>query len=71
MPGLNGKQCLIKLKKMPALKNIPVIVNSTSIDIHGRRNLMDLGAFYFLVKSFSYQKPEEELSLITADLIKG
>ncbi len=70
MPGLNGRQCLLELKKTPALKHIPVIIYSTSSDIFERQKFMDLGAFYFLIKSFSFQKLKEELLVITAALIE-
>ena len=70
MPGLNGRQCLIELKKMPASKDIPVIVYSTSINIHEQQQLIALGASYFLVKSFSFQQLKEELSVVTTALVK-
>ena len=70
MPGLNGRQCLIELKKMPAIKDIPVIVYSTSINIHEQQQLIALGASYFLVKSFSFQQLKEELSVVTNALVK-
>lgn len=70
MPGLSGKQCLIELKKMPAHNHIPIIVYSTSNDVKERQQVMALGAFYFLVKNFSYQKLKEELNVIMEALQK-
>ena len=31
MPGLNGKQCLAEIKKLDKVKDVPVIIYSTSI----------------------------------------
>jgi CheY-like chemotaxis protein len=60
MPKMDGRECLIELKKDKALKNIPVIIYSTSdfkMDIEITK---ELGADYFLTKlSDIYPLPEE------------
>ena len=68
MPGLNGKQCLLELKSTASLKHIPVIMYSTSIDSQERETCLKIGAFYFLVKSFSYQKLKKDLLVIAVAL---
>ena len=50
MPMMNGKECLIELKKDPLLQNIPVIIYSTSNYSEDMQAADDLGASYYLVK---------------------
>lgn len=50
MPRMNGKQFLAEIKKDPVLKNIPVIIYSTSSDSHDREEAERLGAKAFLTK---------------------
>ncbi len=60
MPKMDGRECLIELKKDKTLNKIPVIIYSTSdykIDI---KLTKELGADYFLTKlSDIYSLPEE------------
>lgn len=58
MPRMNGKECLVEIKKNNILKEIPVIIYSTSADKKDMHEAMQLGAVFFL------QKPNrfEELS---------
>lgn len=62
MPKMDGRECLIELKKDKTLKTIPVIIYSTSeynVDINVTK---ELGADYFLTKlSDIYPLPEELL----------
>jgi CheY-like chemotaxis protein len=71
MPCMSGNQCLLELKSLPILKNIPVIIYSTSFNSQEKENCMKMGAFYFLVKSFSFQSLKEELTIINAALLKN
>ncbi|RXJ44422.1 response regulator [Gelidibacter gilvus] len=60
MPKMDGKECLIELKKDNALKNIPVIIYSTSDYKVDKEISKELGADYFLTKlSDIYPLPEE------------
>ena len=60
MPKMDGKECLIELKKDNALKNIPVIIYSTSDYKVDKEISKQLGADYFLTKlSDIYPLPEE------------
>ena len=70
MPGMSGKQCLLELKSLPILKNIPVIIYSTSFNSQEKENCIKMGAFYFLVKNFSFQSLKEELIIINAALLQ-
>ncbi len=50
MPKLNGKECLIELKKLPLYSQVPVIIYSTSSHQKDIHEIMQLGADYFLTK---------------------
>lgn len=50
MPRMNGKQCLVEIKKMPRLEHIPVIIYSTSSSHRDIEDTKQLGAAYFLTK---------------------
>lgn len=50
MPRVNGKQCLLQIKADERLKNIPVIIYTTSADIGESEELQNLGAVHFITK---------------------
>jgi DNA-binding NtrC family response regulator len=50
MPRINGKKCLLEIKKDERLKHIPVIIYTTSKAVEESKELRDLGAFYFISK---------------------
>ena len=50
MPMVDGKKCLIEIKKNMKLKNIPVIMYSTTSDTNEIREYYKLGAHDFLIK---------------------
>jgi DNA-binding NtrC family response regulator len=50
MPRLSGKKCLSEIKKDERLKNIPVIIYTTSKDVKESRELKEMGAFHFISK---------------------
>ena len=50
MPRLNGKQCLAELKRQGHLKDIPVIIYSTSSEKRDIEETTRLGAAHFLTK---------------------
>lgn len=50
MPYMNGKDCLAELKKDELLKNIPVIIYSTSISDKDIDSTRALGAAHYLSK---------------------
>lgn len=52
MPRMNGKECLKELKKIERLKNIPVIIYSTSSSILDIADTRALGASDFITKPF-------------------
>ena len=62
MPRINGKKCLIELKKNEQLKDIPVIIYTTSTEVEDSIELTKLGAVYFISKP---SNPEEMFYLIS------
>jgi len=66
MPRLNGKQCLVEIKKEPRLKDIPVIIYSTSSEKRDIEETSRLGAAHFLTKPNKF----EELCRTLSDVVK-
>ncbi len=56
MPGMDGRACLAELKKDARLKNIPVIIYTTSSHVRDKVDTLELGAAYFLTKANSFGK---------------
>lgn len=54
MPILNGTQTLLYLKQSLRLKNIPVIIFSTSENENEKRKCLSFGAVDYLVKPSTY-----------------
>jgi CheY-like chemotaxis protein len=50
MPKMNGMQCLPEIKKLPRLKDVKIIMFSTSADSRIIRASKELGANDFVVK---------------------
>src|SRR5690242_11119063 len=60
MPRMNGKQCLVKLKEIPHLIHVPIIIFSTSKKEKYATEVKQLGAVAFLTK------PSRQSDLILA-----
>ena len=50
MPRYNGKQCLLQIKADERLKNIPVIIYTTSRELSESEEMGRLGAVHFISK---------------------
>lgn len=50
MPRQSGFDCLIKIKQMERLKNIPIVIYSTSLDMDVVDLLYNSGADYYICK---------------------
>lgn len=50
MPRMNGQQFLLEIKRRPELKDIPVIIFSTSSHSHTIQLVKDFGAYDFITK---------------------
>jgi CheY-like chemotaxis protein len=66
MPRLNGKQCLIQLKKEATLKEIPVIIYSTSSEKRDIEETSTLGAAHFLTKPNKFDELCSSLTYVIA-----
>jgi CheY-like chemotaxis protein len=64
MPIMNGKQFLAELKKNETLKEIPVIILSTSAHAETIRETKALGAMDFITKPSSFTDLKNILQLI-------
>jgi CheY-like chemotaxis protein len=56
MPRVNGRQCLLQIKADVRLKDIPVVIYTTSKEIREADELLALGAVHFITKP---SDPEE------------
>jgi DNA-binding response OmpR family regulator len=54
LPGLSGIDILKRIKEIPFLKYVPVILFSTSDDINDVRTSLEIGANAFLTKPNGY-----------------
>lgn len=61
MPRMNGKQCLTELKKVEKLREIPVIIYTTSKIQDDVQETKALGAFDFITKPFRTADIKKEI----------
>jgi DNA-binding response OmpR family regulator len=64
MPIMNGKECLINLKKHRKLKAIPIVMYSTTSDTNEIKDFYKLGAYDFLIKPSNFRNLVEALESI-------
>ena len=64
MPRMNGKQCLAELKKDPRLKEIPVVVYTTSKLDEDFQETARLGAMLFITKPTRLTKLVETITFV-------
>ena len=55
MPKMNGQQFLVEIKKREALRNIPIIIFSTTSHLATIQLTKDLGATDFITKPGKYE----------------
>lgn len=56
MPGMDGRACLRELKRDAKVRDIPVIIYTTSSHVRDRVETLNLGAAYYLTKANSFNK---------------
>ena len=66
MPRLNGKQCLVELKKEAHLAHIPVIIYSTSSEKRDIEETSRLGAAHFLTKPNKFEELCKAISYVVS-----
>lgn len=64
MPGMNGWQCLSKLKANDRFKDIPVVMYSTSSYQHEIEKAFELGALAFFTKPNHYSLLKKNMKII-------
>jgi CheY-like chemotaxis protein len=64
MPRMNGRQFLIEIKKNKPLRDIPVIIYSTSTEQSDMLDTIRLGAVYFLQKPNRFEDLKKALANI-------
>ena len=67
MPVTNGKDCLRIIKENRFLKNIAVIMLSTSSLEHDKRDCLSAGAYMYIVKPNSFTQLKESLNFLRFD----
>mgnify|MGYP003575936040 CR=1 FL=1 len=68
MPSMSGWQCLAKLKNDSSLKNIPVIMYSTSSNPREKEIAIELGATGFVTKPTDFKVLTKILETISTNL---
>ena len=64
MPKLNGKQILAELKRIPYLKEVPVVMYSTFFSERDNIELTNLGAMHYLAKPSKFEEFRSSLKEI-------
>ncbi|HLO65471.1 MAG TPA: response regulator [Holophaga sp.] len=59
MPNMNGAEFLRAVKRLPAYRDVPVVILSTLEDPDVKQRVMSLGAFHYIVKPFNQAKLDE------------
>ena len=68
MPLMDGPVCLVEIKKIERLKNVPVFIYSTAADPVAITKVKEMGATAFIVKPASFKELVKLLSGILKDL---
>ncbi len=64
MPRVSGKECLIEMRKIVRLQNIPIYIYTTSSSDRDKLELLNMGATGFITKPYTIKKLVEILSQI-------
>jgi len=64
LPGMKGQQVLGSIKQNPLLKNLPVIILTTSHNPMDVRECLRLGANSYLVKKMEWQSFKESMHIM-------
>jgi CheY-like chemotaxis protein len=64
MPRMGGRECLIQLKKLEHLNGTPIIIYTTSKRAHERKELLDIGADYYMHKTNTVNELIDELKIV-------
>lgn len=68
MPLINGKECLMEIRRDEYLKKLPVVMYSTSSTENEVVRCLELGASDYLCKATNYAKLRQDLESILKNL---
>lgn len=71
MPGMDGEECVQKIREGKAFDQIPIVIYSTSYDSQQIERLFNLGANHFLQKPLSFRELIASLSAAIASVRKN
>ena len=69
MPRINGKECLVEMRRIVRLQNIPIYIYTTSSSDKDKLELLNMGATGFITKPYTIKKLVEILSQIISTTI--
>jgi|SRR6185437_7730939 len=69
MPRVSGRECLVEMRKIVRLRNIPIYIYTTSSSDKDKLELLNLGATGFITKPYTIKKLVEMLSQIISNTI--
>jgi DNA-binding response OmpR family regulator len=64
MPRMDGRKCLIEIKKLEKLSQVPVIIYSTSKLDHDMEEMRKLGAMHFITKPNRLSELRDAISFV-------
>lgn len=71
MPRVSGRECLVEMRKIVRLQNIPIYIYTTSSSDKDKLELHNMGATGFITKPYTIKKLVEIISqIITAKIGK-
>lgn len=70
MPRMDGKKCLLSIRENPVLKNIPIIIYTTSQDEEESIELINHGAVHFISKPSNPDDVYYMLSLVIEERMR-
>ena len=71
MPRMNGRECLVEIKSIKQLKEIPVIIYTTSSLQKEKEELEKLGAWMFLTKPSNFSDLCHSLKQVLITKVDG
>ena len=69
MPRMNGRECLVEIKNITRLEDIPVIIYTTSSLQKEREELVKLGASMFITKPANFRELCHSLKQVLFDSV--
>ncbi|GAB3164388.1 response regulator [Telluribacter humicola] len=64
MPGMDGKQCLAELRKIDRLKEVPIVIYSTSSNTQDVNETQKMGSAGYMVKPDHYSELVQTLNRV-------